>query len=118
MPRQARQLTEKSNTRVLECHLHRDPKLLGFVCEIENGDMLEYDEPGPRWLLLTEQEEPRRDVSGDFGRWSKPWWHRPLADVWRAVPATSRAARDTLAGSQCHLHCFRGGCSTAEGAKR
>lgn len=43
-----------------ELHLH------GWVYEIENGDVVEYDEQGNRWLSLTEPEEPKRDVSARF----------------------------------------------------
>jgi carbonic anhydrase len=41
-------------------------KMHGWVYEIENGDVVEYDEPGNRWLSLTEPEEPKRDVIARF----------------------------------------------------
>jgi carbonic anhydrase len=41
-------------------------RLHGWVYELENGDVVEYDEPGQRWLSLTEPEEPNRDVSARF----------------------------------------------------
>ena len=43
-------------------------KLHGWVYEIENGDVVEWDAPTQKWLSLTEQEEPKRDVSGRFER--------------------------------------------------
>ena len=41
-------------------------RLHGWVYEIENGDVVEHDEATDRWVSLTEQEEPKRDVSGRF----------------------------------------------------
>ena len=41
-------------------------RLHGWVYEIENGDVVEYDEATDRWLSLTEPDEPKRDVSGRF----------------------------------------------------
>jgi carbonic anhydrase len=41
-------------------------RMHGWVYEIENGDVVEYDTKGDRWLSLTEPEEPKRDVSGRF----------------------------------------------------
>lgn len=43
-------------------------KMHGWVYEIENGDVVEWDEKGQKWLSLTEREETKRDVSGRFGR--------------------------------------------------
>jgi len=42
-------------------------KMHGWVYEIENGDVVEYDDKDKRWLSLTE-EENKRDVSGRFGK--------------------------------------------------
>lgn len=41
-------------------------RLHGWVYEIENGDVVEYDEATDRWLSLSEPDEPKRDVSGRF----------------------------------------------------
>jgi carbonic anhydrase len=41
-------------------------RLHGWVYEIENGDVVSYDEGGNRWLSLTEPEEPKRDVSARY----------------------------------------------------
>jgi carbonic anhydrase len=46
----------------------RKLKLHGWVYEIENGDVVEWDGATQKWLSLTEREEDKRDVSGRFGR--------------------------------------------------
>jgi carbonic anhydrase len=43
-------------------------KMHGWVYEIENGDVVEWDQAGQKWLSLTESEETKRDVSGRFRR--------------------------------------------------
>ena len=47
---------------------NKSVRLHGWVYEIENGDVVEYDETNQRWLSLTEPEEPKRDVSARFGK--------------------------------------------------
>jgi carbonic anhydrase len=63
-------ILQMENLRTFPCleeKLAREQvRLHGWVYEIENGDVVEYDEATKRWLSLTEPEGPKRDVSGRF----------------------------------------------------